>query len=94
MAASILSRVLAIALLAIPAGYVAQETDNRDWQMMQEYSRSELLAYLELIRMPSHLAAIVVLFLVICGVTACVESLAWLIRWLAFRANKSDARQG
>lgn len=94
MVALILSRVAAIAILAIPVGYMFQEIDNHDWQTIQDYSRAELMAYLESVRMPSHLVAILLVFLIGCGVTACVEALAWILR-LPFRTGASSiAAQG
>jgi hypothetical protein len=88
MIASILSRAVAIAILSIPAGYLLQEIDDRDWRVIQEYSQPELMAYLESERVPSHLVAVLVVFLVGCGFTACVELLAWLLRQFAFRGTE------
>ena len=65
MGASILSRVIAIAVLTVPVGYLI-EVDQHDWRVVQKYSHSELLV-----------------FLVLCGVTACIESLAWICRRVA-----------
>jgi hypothetical protein len=76
MVASIISRAIAILILSVPAGYVFHETDNRDWQVIQGYSHDELLAYLESALLPSHLATIIMVFLVGCGTVACVEALA------------------
>ncbi|MEX2310434.1 MAG: hypothetical protein WD738_22900 [Pirellulales bacterium] len=90
MLALILSRVAAIAILAIPVGYLIQEIDDRDWQTIQDYSHEELLAYLESARLPSHVVSIAVVFLIGCGVIACVEVLAWLLR-LPFRKHASTA---
>jgi hypothetical protein len=90
MVALILSRVAAIAILAIPIGYIFQEIDNRDWKTVQDYSHAELMAYLESVRLPSHLVTILVVFLVGCGIIACVEVLAWLLR-LPFRGRRSTA---
>lgn len=46
MAGMILSRIVAIAILAIPVGFVLQEIDDRDWRTIQKYSHAELLAYI------------------------------------------------
>jgi len=80
MVALVLSRVVAIAILSVPVGYLCQVIDNRDWDVIQDYSHGELLAYLESARLPGHFTAVLVVFLVGCGVTACVELLAWLLR--------------
>jgi hypothetical protein len=61
---AVLSRVAAVALLTAPVGYLLEESHNRVWEVIQYYSRSELL-----------------IFLVGCGVIACVEVLAGLLRW-------------
>ncbi len=90
MVALILSRVAAIAILAIPVGYLLQEVDDRDWQTIQDYSHEELMAYIESIRLPSHLVTILVVFLIGCGIIACVEVLAWLLR-LPFRKREPTA---
>ncbi len=81
MLAQVISRVLAIAILSVPVGYVCQEVDDQDWKVIQEYSHAELLAHLETMRLPGHIVAIIVVFLVGCGVTACVELVAWVIRF-------------
>jgi hypothetical protein len=82
MLAAIVSRAFAILILSVPTGYILYEMDNRDWQIMQEYSHEELLAYLESVLVPSHLVAILIVFLVGCGTVACVEALAWTLRRL------------
>jgi hypothetical protein len=90
MVASILSRVAAIAILAVPIGYIVQEIDNRDWSTIQDYSHEELMAYLESVRLPSHMVTILLVFVIGCAVIACVEVLAWLLR-LPFRTRASTA---
>jgi hypothetical protein len=62
---AVLTRVAAVALLTPLVGYLLEQSDSRVWQVIQYYSRSELL-----------------IFLVGCGVIACVEVLAWLLRLL------------
>ena len=81
MIAHILSRIFAIALLAVPVGYVCQEVDDQDWAVIQDYSHAELVAYLESVRLPGHLVTILVVFLVACGVTSCVELVACVLRY-------------
>ena len=90
MVGLILSRVAAIAILAVPIGYIFQEIDDRDWETIQDYSHAELMAYLESVRLPSHLVTILVVFLIGCGVITCVEVVAWLLR-LPFRGRASTA---
>jgi len=60
---AVLSRVAAVALFTPLVGYLLEESDNRVWEVIQDYSRSELIV-----------------FLGGCGVIACVEVLAWLLR--------------
>jgi hypothetical protein len=60
---AVLSRVVAVALLTPLVGYLLEESNNRVWEVIQYYSRSELL-----------------IFVVGCGLIACVEVLAWLLR--------------
>lgn len=81
MIAQVLSRLVAIVLLSVPAGYVFQEIDNRDWEVIQEYDHSELLAHIQSCRLPSHFVTIVVVLLTGCGFTACIEVVAWLFRY-------------
>jgi hypothetical protein len=83
MVAAIVSRAVAILILSVPVGYVFYEMDSRDWLTIQEYSHEELLAYLESVLIPSHVVAIIIIFLVGCGIVACVEVLAWTLRRLA-----------
>jgi hypothetical protein len=70
---AILSRVAAVALLTPLVGYLVDESDRRVWEVIQDYSHSELLV-----------------FLAGCGIVACVEVLAWLLR-LPFTKGTSTA---
>lgn len=45
MKSSILSRVVAVALLTAPLGYLL-EVDKQDWGIFRRYSHSELLIFL------------------------------------------------
>lgn len=87
MATSIVSRALAILILAIPAGYIVHELDTHDREVIQSYSHEELLAHLESMRLPSLIVTIMVTLLVGTGFTACVETIAWLLRFLLTRGQ-------
>jgi hypothetical protein len=43
---AVLSRVAAVALLTPLVGYLLEESNNRLWEVIQYYSRSELLIFL------------------------------------------------
>ena len=84
MLSSIISRAVAVVIIALPTGYFVQEMDTRDWQLMQAYTHSELLVHLEAVRLPSRTATIFMTVMVGLGFTACVEALAWLLRRATF----------
>ena len=87
MLSSIISRALAVLILALPTGYIVHDMDTRDWQLMQTYSHSELLVHLEAVRLPSRTATIFLAVMVGLGFTACVEVLAWLLRRATFNQS-------
>lgn len=85
------SRFVMILIVALPTGYVFQEIDQRDWQILQEYSREEFLAYHASIKMPSHAVAMFVVTAVVAGATAIIEIGALLIRALVRSRRRGTA---
>lgn len=85
MIANILSRTIAIVLLAIPLGLLLFEYDQWDRAAQGALSPEELVAELESYRLESSVEAMTGIALVGVGFTLLVEVVAWLLRRLVFR---------